>query len=219
MSLHNSIYLDGDTDPRKSEIHYFDLNWYKCNDWYKKHFDYKKPLVGDKTPDLFNLPSTFPLIQKINPFIKLILVLKDPIHRAYSAWKMMTDYFDETRSFEDCIKEEKKIKNKTFFNIVTQYLSRGLYYKPLKELERWFPKQNILILISESVDENPDKEYRKIYKFLNIEYVKRDYLRVHVSKNTTKLDKKTYDSLKSYYEKDVLKLEKHIGKKLNWLNY
>jgi hypothetical protein len=217
LSLHKDIFLNGDTDPRKSEIHYFDLNWHKCNDWYKKKFDYKKQLVGDKTPDLFNLTSTFPLIQKINPFVKLIIVLKDPILRAFSAWKMMTAYFGENRSFEECIKGERKIKNKTFYNIATQYLERGLYYKQLKELGRWFPKQNILVLISDEVEVDTDKEYRKIYEFLNIDYVKNKYLRIHASTNEETLDKKTYDSLKSYFQDDVLKLEKYIGKKLNWL--
>ena len=219
LSQHSDIYLNGDVDPRKSEIHYFDLNWHKCNDWYKKHFDYGKALVGDKSPDLFTSSSTFPLIQKVNPFTKLIVTLKDPIYRAYSAWKMMSDYFGETRSFEDCVKDEKPIKNRTFFNMTTQYLQRGLYYKQLKELERWFPKQNILILISEELDKNPDQEYRKVYDFLNVKYIKKDYLRIHESKNKEKLDKKTYDSLKSYFKKDVEKLEKHIGKKLDWLQY
>jgi hypothetical protein len=200
LSKHQDIYLDKNIDPKISEVHFFDLNWKKGINWYKKKFNYKYKLVGEKTPDLINLEYTFPLIQSVNPYIKLILILRNPIERAYSAWKLNVKYFEEKRSFEEAIKYELKFKqneNETFFTIATNYLQRGLYYKQIVKLLKWFPKQNVLILISEIIKENPDKEYKKIYNFLNIEYKKQNYDITHVSDDTSIIDKKLYNRLGS----------------------
>ena len=34
------------------EIHFFDINWYKGLDFFKKHFDYNKKIIMCKNPDL-----------------------------------------------------------------------------------------------------------------------------------------------------------------------
>jgi hypothetical protein len=211
LSKHNKIYLDQNDDPKISEVHFFDLNWKKGLNWYKKQFNYKYKLVGEKTPDLINLDYTFPLIQSVNPYIKIILILRNPIDRAYSAWKLNVKHFDEKRTFEEAIKYELKFKknmNETFYTIATNYLQRGLYYNQIEKLLKWFPKQNVLILISEIIKENHDKEYKKIYKFLNIEYEKQNYNITHVSDDTSTLDKKLHNHLIKYYKEDVHKLEK-----------
>ena len=75
MDIYHS-YIDNNKDPRKSEIHFFDIYWKKGIDFYKKKFDYSKKIVGEKTPDLMYLTYTFPLIQSVNPYIKIIIVWK-----------------------------------------------------------------------------------------------------------------------------------------------
>ena len=221
LSKHQDIYMDKNIDPKISEVHFFDLNWKKGINWYKKQFNYKYKLVGEKTPDLINLDYTFPLIQSVNPYIKIILILRNPIERAYSAWKLNVKHFDEKRTFEEAIKYELKFKkniNETFYTIATNYLQRGLYYNQIEKLLKWFPKQNVLILISEVMKENHDKEYKKIYYFLNIPYQKQNYDITHVSDDNSILNKKLYNNLIKYYKEDVSKLEKllNINLKLTW---
>jgi hypothetical protein len=221
LSKHQDIYLDNNIDPKISEVHFFDINWKKGINWYKKQFNYKYKLVGEKTPDLINLEYTFPLIQSVNPYIKLILVLRNPIERAYSAWKLNVKYFEEKNTFEEAIFTElnyKKNINKTFFTIAKNYLQRGLYFQQIEKLLKWFPKQNILILISENIKENPSKQYKKIYDFLNIDFVKsQNYDITHVSNDTSKINKKLYNNLIKYYKDDVSKLEKILHIQLDTL--
>jgi len=217
LSKHPDLFIDPEKDPRKSEIHFFDLNWSRGLDWYKRKFDYKYKMVGEKTPDLFSLEHTFPLIQRVNPYVKLIVILKNPILRAYSSWKMVSNYFNETRSFEECVMNERPIKNKTFHTMVKQYLQRGLYYKQLKRLKRWFPKQNILILFDTDMESQPNIEYKKIYEFLGVKNIKGNYEYIHKSNDKTTMTKELYNSLIPYFEKDVGKLEQHLKIDLNWL--
>lgn len=219
ISNHPDIYIDKDPSPFKSEIHFFDIYWKKGINFYKNKFDYKKKLVGEKTPEIMYLSSTFPLIQSVNPFIKIILILRNPIERAYSSWKHITKYFGEIRSFKDCINDEINYKldeNKTFYTSATHYLQRGLYYKQIKKMLKWFPIDNILILISEKVKKNMIQEYNKVYDFLNIKHINSKYTIEFESDDKNLIDKILYTKLIKFYEKDVRKLEKLLNIKTEW---
>jgi hypothetical protein len=223
ISKHPDIYIDNNKDPRKSEIHFFDIYWKKGIEFYKKKFNYAKKRVGEKTPDLLYLSYTFPLIQSVNPFVKLIVVLRNPIERAYSSWKLVTKYFGETRSFKDAITDEIKNKlneNKTFYSAQTHYLQRGLYFKQLTELYKWFPKHNVLILVSENVKKNMSREYNKVYDFLNLPLLQNaKYDLEFESEDTSTIDEKIYNKLIKFYAKDVEKLEKLLDMQFDWFNH
>jgi hypothetical protein len=221
IGKHPDIYLDPRPDPRISEVHFFDLHWKKGIEWYKKKFDYSKKLVGEKTPDLMYLDYTFPLIQSVNPYVKIILILRDPIKRAHSAWKMVKEFWNESRSFEEAVNDElanKLTENKTFYTSQTHYLQRGLYYKQIKNILKWFPKEHLLVLISEKVKENMLHEYNKVYQFLNLPQYSTNYKLEFSSNDKSTVDKKLYNKLINFYKKDVSQLEKFLKIKTNWFS-
>jgi hypothetical protein len=216
LSKNNNIFI------YPEEIHYFDLNLKKGLNWYMKHFDYNKKMVGEKTPELMYLDYTFPYIQSLNPNLKIILFLRNPVMRAFSAWKM-----DKSRNglqydnFETCINNELKYRlneNKNFHTSSYHYLQRGLYYKQIKNIIKWFKKENILILISENVNNDMIKEYNKIYSFLEVKLIYDiEYTKERVSKSNEKINENTYNDLINFFKKDIKKLEKFIGYKTNWI--
>jgi hypothetical protein len=221
IGKHPDIYINCNHDPKISEIHFFDIYWKRGIEWYKKHFDYSKKIVGEKTPDLMYLEYTFPYIQSVNPYIKIIIILRDPIERAYSSWKLMKKYFNEKRTFEESIKDELKYKldeNITFYTSNTHYLQKGLYYMQIIKILKWFSKDNLLILISENVKKNMKEEYNKVYSFLNLKEFDADYKLEFESDNKSIIDRNIYKKLIKFYKKDVKNLEELLGIKTNWLN-
>lgn len=223
ISKHPDIYIDSNKEPSLGEVHFFDINWKKGIEWYKKQFNYNYKLVGEKTPSLIYLPSTFPLIQSVNPYIKIILILRNPVERAYSAWKLNKKNGNEDLTFQQAISFELKYlknRNKTFFTIGKQYLNRGFYYKQIKELLKWFPKQNILVLISEIVKKNMINEYNKVYNFLNLSTPPQslNYQHEHVSKNNSKINNSFYNQLIIIFKKDIQQLEEFLGINTGWLD-
>lgn len=220
LSKHPDIYIDGNTDPTKSEIHFFDIYWKNGLGYYKSKFNYKKKIVGEKTPDLIYLPYTFPLIQSVNPYVKIILILRNPIIRAFSAWKMMKAMTKDNISFENALKLEleNKDKNKTFYTIHGDYLQRGLYYKQIKELLKWFPREHICVLLTSDFEKDPELECNKVYKFLNLKEQKMvvKNTKIFVSDDLTEIDKKYYEKLIPYFKKDTLQLEKLLNIKTGW---
>lgn len=229
ISKHPDIYIDNNKNPALSEVHFFDINFKKGIEWYKKKFNYSKKMVGEKTPELMYLDWTFPLIQAVNPYVKLIVILRNPILRAYSAWKHAKKNFNEKRSFEDSVKDTIKnsIKdalkdasapnqNKTFYTSQFHYLQRGLYYQQITELLKWFPKDNLLVLIQENVIKNMTREYNKVYNFLNLPDFNANYELEYVSEDKSTINQETYKKLIRYYRNDVDNLEKLLGIKLDW---
>ena len=126
------------------------------------------------------------------------------------------------KSFEEEIKVEieskDKNKNKTFFTIYNDYLQRGLYYKQIKELLKWFPRDNILVLLTSDFENNSEIECNKVYNFLNLKEQKilTKNNKVFVSKDSTEIDIKLYKELIPYFKKDTEHLEKLLGIKTGW---
>ena len=82
LRRHPQMYL-----PNTKEIHYFDWYFYKSIHWYCKHFMAveKNKLKGEITPCYSTLSENkIKLIHKINPQLKIILILRNPIERAWS---------------------------------------------------------------------------------------------------------------------------------------
>ena len=224
ISKHPEIYLDNNQNPEKGEVHFFDINWKKGIEWYKKQLkseNKKNKIIGEKTPDLAYLSYTFPLIQSVNPFVKLIIIIRNPVERAYSHWKLATKRNGENLSFSKAVAFELKYlknQNKTFYTCAKHYIGRGFYYKQIKELLKWFPKENLLILISEHVKKNMKDEYNKVYNFLNIKEKDNLHYKIEFQSNDkSEINSSLYKKLINLYQKDILNLEKMFNIKTNWI--
>jgi hypothetical protein len=208
----------------KEEIHYFDKksNYQKGIEWYKKHFDYSKKMVGDKNHDVMYEYSCLELLQMINPQVKIILFLRNPIERAYSHWKMARDLFKSDKSFEYSVMDE--INNRWNENRLEKvsfwyhFVQRGLYYQQISEMLKYFPRDNIHIAISEKIRNNMDEEYQKVFSFLNLPEFHDNFEEVFSSKSPDSIDPKSaiYKKLQKIYSKDVKNLEKLLGYKTGW---
>ena len=223
------VYTNPNPDPNKKEasndeIHFFDILWYKGIEWYKKHFDYRKKLVGDKNPDLMYLSECYPLIASVNPFIKMIFILRNPIDRAYSEYNMLKTKWGETKSFEELVKEELEYRLDepcNLFNSTSHMLQRGLYFKQIQKLLKYFPRENMIFLISEKVRTNMEEEYNKIYKFLGVkELYGIVYTEEYVSSSKSNYKKliqpDIYKIIKDFFISDILELEKFLSVKTDW---
>tara|TARA_B110000483_G_scaffold156428_1_gene185751 strand:+ start:24585 stop:25682 length:1098 start_codon:yes stop_codon:yes gene_type:complete len=236
-SLHTNISKHPDINMAKpkhhvgAELHYFDYHCTKKNkdiEWFKSHFDYKYKLVGSKNPNTIYLDHTHPFISRLNPYIKMILVLRNPIDRAYSEWHMFNNLtkfnVKNPKSFEDAINEELnyRIGEMPNFHVSNMHhLQRGLYYKQIKKLFNYFPKQNVCIILNDELKNNEKKTYEKIYNFLNVKIIHPNYekkLEGKYSKNQK--DKDINPALRkkmiTFFKSDVKKLENLLNLKTNW---
>lgn len=111
-------------------------------------------------------------IYEYNPDAKLILVLRDPVKRAYSAYKYFKKLEKEKRSFRTAIDDEingciKTVQEHDDFT----YIEHGRYAKQILQWLQYFKKEQLLILIYEELFAEPDRYLEKIYSFLGLENI------------------------------------------------
>ena len=181
------------------EIHYFDTNYEKGETWYHNHFDRKK--TTDKkyfevTPSYIYHPWVPERISAYNNKIKLIVVLRDPIERAYSAWNMWRiahhekkefylkhfsenprehrkpylDLFhkDDFPSFNEIILDEIEALMKTEKYSTPDFVQRGIYAQQLENFYKYFSRDQLLVINSQDLMSSKIQELKRIEQFLGI---------------------------------------------------
>ena len=157
--------------PKKKEIHFFDDNYDKGLEEYLKNFPQKNeqgfPFSGDVTPRYLVRPFVPGRVFADFPDVKLIVLLRNPVDRAFSHYKQhlfpaRKDTFEQSLSYEFAALSEGR------HDVDLIILQRGFYAETLTCWLKSFPKEQLLILISEDFYKNPQEAMDKIYAFLGL---------------------------------------------------
>ena len=177
---------------RIKEIYFFDTNFHRGVNWYKRFFPSKwqkfqivkihkkKFLTGEATPHYISYPHAPKRVFNLIPNVKLIVILRNPIDRAYSQYQSRVSAGTEPLSFDDAIKKEdirlenvlKKMEedenyiHNNFFRY--SYLHHGIYVNGLRKWMETFPKNQFLILKAEEFYQKPAIIFESIQKFLGL---------------------------------------------------
>lgn len=157
----------------RKELHFFDREA-ENTDYKKYHANFKsKPqhhVIGEASP-IYMYWETAPYrIWKYNPKMKWILVLRDPVERAFSAWNMETKRGKENLSFAEAIKKEPQRCRQALplQHRVYSYLDRGFYAHQVHRLFNIFGRDNCLVLLNEELRNDHKKTLRRVFEFLGV---------------------------------------------------
>ena len=105
----------------------------------------------------------------LNDDVKIIIMLRNPIERAFSGYQHVKRYnVMENLDFEDAIKQcENRYFINTNFTPATRYINIGLYYNMVKKFQANFG-ENMHIVIYDDFIADTQNELSKIFSFLNI---------------------------------------------------
>ncbi len=173
LSQHPSIIL-----PKQKEIHFFDnekIDWAAPPyEHYHSHFPSIRDevIIGEATPIYTYWRPALARIHRYNPNMKLIVILRDPVARAYSHWRMETIRQAETLSFSQAIREgRKRVREKAETlgcHRVYSYVERGFYLEQVLRLHATFPKENLLFLATADLRKNHTAVLDRICRFLGV---------------------------------------------------
>lgn len=196
----------------RKEIHYFDQNYYKGRTWYMAHFPVRKKdiLSGEASPHYYFFPEAAERIGKSFPDTKLIMLLRNPVDRAYSHYQHEVANGYEKLSFKDAIVREYNITDGIWkprdlrANGISQYvhfsyLSKGIYVKHLKWWMAKIPRERFLILKSEAFFNNPGDGLSKVLNFLGLPPSDRSNFRKYNEGEYEPLDDKIRSQLLAFY--------------------
>ena len=248
-SLH--FYLDQHPQLSGSfpkELHYFnrDIHFNKSLSSYEEHFrGWDQNKYFESTPAYFYIPGACEAIQHAYPDMKVIVVLRDPIKRAYSAWNMYKDFFEKDQvedvikskqrregdllytkfyegrdkfpSFRECIEIELDlIKSNESFE--PALLRRGLYLEQLNRYWKNFGKDNVLILGFSDLVKDTEKTLKKVTDFLGVEDLGWSFLNTephNVRSYSEPITQNDKQLLESFYHQPNKELFEAIGP-INW---
>lgn len=162
------------------EVHFFDD---EARDWaapdyevYERHFPVAdgRP-CGEATPIYSYWPRSLERIAAYNPEIRLILMLRDPVERAWSHWRMETSRGAEREPFGWCIREGRQRlfagespdrpwgHHREF-----SYVERGFYAEQVERLLTLFRRDQLLVLAAEALRADPAPTLAAVRRFLDL---------------------------------------------------
>ncbi|GMU72593.1 MAG: sulfotransferase [Burkholderiales bacterium] len=125
----------------------------------------------DATPSYLWWPRAPERIRAYNPAMRWIVLLRDPVDRAYSHWNMMRSRGTEELGFVDALRVEQE-RMRTADPDQAQrvsYFSRGLYAHQIRRLWSLFPREQTLILRSDRLDDDPAGTVADVLAFVGVE--------------------------------------------------
>lgn len=117
-----------------------------------------------------------------NPGIKLIAVLRNPIDRAYSAYRYAVQMGREgANTFEQAIDlEPERLRTAEDFHLrYHAYLRRGLYAAQLHSLLQFFSMDQIKIVLFEEFKNKPQVVIDELFEFLGVAHARVDVTASH----------------------------------------
>src|SRR5829696_1663514 len=222
-------------------VRFFDNNFHRGLGWYRSHFPTaarpprrqnqtaRRTISGEASPYYLFHPLAAERASQTVPEARIIVLLRDPVERAYSHYKERVRHGAEPcRSFEEAIEreperlrgeEERILADPTYHSFAHEhhsYLSQGRY---LEMLPRWlerFPPEQLLIMPSEQLYADPQAVLDRVLAFLGLPAWK---LRDHRRYNYHPADgmaAATRRRLAASYAEHNHRLAQLLGIRLDW---
>lgn len=205
----------------KKELHFFDQekNFQTAPPpygLYHRNFarGRSRKIWGEATPIYMYWEPAPARIRDYNPRMKFILLLRNPIERAYSHWNMERTLKQDKLSFWDALQAEpQRLKDalpsqSRFFS----YMSRGRYTEQLERLWQHFPREQFLILKSEDLRDQPQKTLDAVCQFLDVSRLPGvEKMTVHSRPYESRITEQEKAYLKTVFAPEVKKLETMLG--------
>ena len=230
-SLHHYLVQHpGVIEPLRKEVHYFDVNVERGERWYRAHFgrEGEPGLNLDSSPYYLFHPAVPRRLHGLMPDAKLIVLLRDPVRRAYSHYWHERDKGRETLSFEDAIaaeaerlgNSEQRLGDGTLAHSREHqhfsYLARGRY---AEQLDRWFavfPRRQFLVLKFEELAREPLEALNATLDFLGLPRVASVSLEPRNTRKYPPLADATAARLREYFEPHNQRLEALLERPMRW---
>jgi Sulfotransferase domain len=219
--------------PSRKEVHYFDLNFDKGPLWYARHFPLRKrrghsPMTFEATPYYLFHPLVPSRVARTLASPKFIVLLRNPIDRAFSHYNREVRLKRETRPFEHAIaleleeipkEEQSLIGQEVEYSRAHQrysYLSRGVYWN---QLERWFgchDRTRFLIMKSEDFYSDVGFWLSQVCQFLEIETLQLASYPTYQKGSYEPLEPGVRRRLAEFFEEHNRRLIQVVGRDFHW---
>ncbi len=123
--------------------------------------------IGEASAFYLGFPGTAELIAQAVPDAKIIIILREPVARTYSAYMMLLRDGRETLGLEEGLSREAERKQKGF-EPIWWYKELSLYYKQVKHYLDVFGTQQVKVLLYEELFAHSGEVLSDVFSFLRV---------------------------------------------------
>jgi len=174
----------------------------------------RQAIAGEVTPSYLYWKPAMERIWNYNRQIKLVILLRNPIDRAFAHWNMQRFKNREPLDFLDALKEEPRriaqpltIESRRF-----AYVDRGFYSGQLERVFKFFPREQVHFVKFEDFRDRKQETLDRIFEFLGVKPLRRirDKDRNIVPyERTITAEEREY--LSEVFSAEITKLERMLG--------
>ncbi len=223
----------------RKEVRFFDDHFHRGLTWYRAFFATQvtrrllvqrsgsRVVTGESSPFYLYHPVVAERVHRALPRAKLIVLLRNPIDRAYSYYHHSIRHKREGRSFEEAVAEElahpglmigvpKRPVGVHSRRPPYPYLSPGIYVEQLQAWARFFPREQFLVLKSEDFFADPSTAFGKVLEFLGVQPWRPPRFQVFNDGVYSPMNARTRGQLAEYFRPYNQRLYEYLGVDLGW---
>lgn len=234
LSMHKQLL-----QPQRKDIFFFNnmTRYNKGVDFYRAFFSLRmqqrmanflrkqKTQTFDGTPNYLDSPGAAQRIDQTLPGAKIILLLRNPVSRAYSNYNMALKFKFESLPFYDALmKEDERVEwfEKSEFYKGHNFVYQRLAYRKRGEYSFFLPdwistfSDRLHIEFTENLDKHPQETYARILKFLQLDEQKLEFTQYNKGEYKSKMDEKSLEYLTNHYKPFNAELKILLKTDLPW---
>jgi hypothetical protein len=156
--------------PFFSDDRLFEKGFSIFNEVYPKYYKEQKVVFHGNVNYIF-FENALERIKQYNPNAKFVLVLRNPIHRAMSAYHFAVRRGMEKADILEAFRNEEQILEHGTYQELSDltYKAHGLYFKQIQVFEKYFKKDQLCIVLFEDLKANPQNVLKNIFNFLGVD--------------------------------------------------
>ena len=231
-SLYKNLRKHPDVEPSfHKEPHFYDFNYSKGTDWYRCFFPRNNRLgdriTGEATPYYLFHPDVPKRVFETQPDVRLIVLLRNPVNRAYSHYNKDSLRGKDPLPFKEAVRAEESRLNeerenhpddpyREIYHWKFSYISRGRYAEQLKRWSEYFPRKHILVIQSEKYYSDSLSVFQKVEDFLGLPHWNPGEITKYNVGRYSKLDDSLKQEFSEYFKPYNEDLYDLLGERFDW---
>ncbi|WP_025273877.1 sulfotransferase domain-containing protein [Haloglycomyces albus] len=223
-------------------VHYFDTSYHKGLSWYRAHFATRGtarriqdqtglvPMAYESSPYYLYHPLARERFARDLPGIKVIVLVRDPVERAWSQHAHeVARGFEDITDFEAALAAEPErlagedarlAADPSYYSFSHQhhaYRARGQYSQYLTKLAELIGEERILVLDSGQFFTRPEESFERVMRFLSLPWIGCVDFRKHNGRGRpSPMSPQLRHQLTEFYEPFDAELGKWLGHTPSW---
>jgi hypothetical protein len=219
---------------------YFFKGFDRGEQWYRSNFHTQafrdrmadqlgyEPTSGEASPYYCWDPRVAQRAYAVNPDLKAIMLVRNPVERAFSHWQERVHNGVEPLSFEQALAAEEARTEGELERMLADpgyysqahdwysYRSRGVYLPQLMNWTTPFPAEQLLVVCSEDLYADVQGTFDRVCAFLGLPAETLPTTKTFNASRRLDMPPAAREELTAYYLPHTQELSEHLGRPLLW---